>query len=282
MEIGNNKQKLRKSGENVSEIVYPSMSTLRVYQVVLDLWWLPGINVNILNFSKNFIHTLVSAPSIVIASFVTLVYDPHKEDRGVVEVFNAFTLSFLIVGLWTLKYKGSKFTWTNKQEGEAHIKERIDRAMCNSKFKEVFCKAIFFRLEPIGSNHCSFALHSEFKDIKTPRQFKFEQMWLSHDGFPNVVKDSWKHKEDPSSDSLLLFLSNINRYSSERNMDDALFFVNRAISDDDDDNSILMQKVSMEEVKQIVFELGALKAPGPDGFSSLFYSLLGAHQRESV
>lgn len=37
------------------------------------------------------------------------------------------------------------------------------------------------------------------------------------------------------------------------------------------DNSSLMQEVTPEEIKLVVFELGSNKAPGPDGFTGAFY-----------
>lgn len=36
-------------------------------------------------------------------------------------------------------------------------------------------------------------------------------------------------------------------------------------------NEMLMAQVMDEEIKGAVFDLGALKAPGPDGLSGLFY-----------
>lgn len=43
--------------------------------------------------------------------------------------------SFLFdCGLLDLKFNGASFTCLNNQLGEAHIKERLDKAVCNSKF----------------------------------------------------------------------------------------------------------------------------------------------------
>lgn len=39
-----------------------------------------------------------------------------------------------------------------------------------------------------------------------------------------------------------------------------------------EDNVLLMQPVRLEEVKEAVFLLNAESAPGPDGFSGVFFS----------
>jgi len=36
-------------------------------------------------------------------------------------------------------------------------------------------------------------------------------------------------------------------------------------------NNMLLAQVTMEEVKEATFQLGALKAPGPDGLTGIFY-----------
>ncbi|KAF7802436.1 reverse transcriptase [Senna tora] len=54
-----------------------------------------------------------------------------------------------------------------------------------------------------------------------------------------------------------------------RDMSQALRFVKKGISVKD--NEALMRKVSKNEVKRAAFDLGALKAPGPDGFSGSFF-----------
>lgn len=52
-------------------------------------------------------------------------------------------------------------------------------------------------------------------------------------------------------------------------MENVLSYVGPVVSEDD--NLIIMAPVSEEEIKSVAFELGGLKAPGPDGFPGLFY-----------
>lgn len=39
----------------------------------------------------------------------------------------------------------------------------------------------------------------------------------------------------------------------------------------DDMNASLLAPISIEEIKEVAFQLGRLKAPGPDGFQGIFY-----------
>lgn len=41
-------------------------------------------------------------------------------------------------GLLDLNFNGAQYTWHNGRVGDAHIKERLDRAVANVEFREVF------------------------------------------------------------------------------------------------------------------------------------------------
>lgn len=47
-------------------------------------------------------------------------------------------------------------------------------------------------------------------------------------------------------------------------------------------NEALITEVSREEVKQATFQLGATKAPGPDGFNGLFYQTYWDFLQEDI
>lgn len=52
-------------------------------------------------------------------------------------------------------------------------------------------------------------------------------------------------------------------------MGQALSYITKVVTKED--NKRLMTQVTHQEIEAIVFQLGANKAPGPDGFSALFY-----------
>ncbi|KAI9075927.1 hypothetical protein K1719_042128 [Acacia pycnantha] len=59
------------------------------------------------------------------------------------------------------------------------------------------------------------------------------------------------------------------RSGGVREMEQALAYVKKCVTEDD--NNQLMARVTSQEIETAVFQLGANKAPGPDGFSALFY-----------
>ena len=58
---------------------------------------------------------------------------------------------------------------------------------------------------------------------------------------------------------------------TERNGEygDTLDIIPRVVNEEM--NKRLIKEVSEEEVMKVAFELGAMKAPGPDGFNGVFY-----------
>ncbi|KAF7826245.1 reverse transcriptase [Senna tora] len=289
----------------------------------LAVWWVDGLDIDVLHFSKNFIHMHVSSTDGDLNCFVTLIYGaPKEKDREnvwerirkfapvegegwlCVGDFNEISSPFEKQGgrvksvsslirfqkfmsdclLMDMNFNGAKFTWCNKAQ--------------------------VFHLEPLGSDHCPIMVHLDFKDNLTPWVFKFEKMWTSHPQFKDVIMEAWSGSSQEECRAVDLFLKKLWRcrnflidwskvefpnnrkmikelkeqfencmsgeFSVEKrdlaealNLSDALEYVEVAISGEDNDD--LRRPVSFEEVKFAAFELGDLKAPGPDGFSGSFY-----------
>lgn len=89
--------------------------------------------------------------------------------------------------------KGAQFTWCNQRVGEAHIKERFDRALGNLAFKDEFPDALVFHVEPIASDHHMDLLHLCFKGIVAPKPFRFEASWVSHPEYKPLMQGCWRY-----------------------------------------------------------------------------------------
>ncbi|KAI9118304.1 hypothetical protein K1719_010636 [Acacia pycnantha] len=290
-----------------------------------------------------------------------------------------------------VEFKGSKFTWCNKREGGI-VRESLDRALGNGKFRDDFEKAMVFHIDPIGSDHHALVIDCCYMEEKGVKPFKFEANWVQHDDFVEIVHEGWNGVDGTNVDKVLELVNrldacreklilwskkafpnfrklishlrsslsschkgcmsavklseaeelvrqiedvwrkeevywwqrsrvswlscgdrntkffhstviqlrirnkilrlkgdngvwleektDINKafsdfyvklFTSEgsRPLDQVLSYVDKVVTEED--NNCLMQPVSNQEIEDVVFQLGANKAPGPDGYSALFY-----------
>lgn len=79
----------------------------------------------------------------------------------------------------------------------------------------------------------------------------------------------WHDKEDDIAGIFLNFYKHLFSSSSPGENEDILEFARSVITEDD--NVLLSKPVNDSEVKEAAFQLGGMKAPGPDGFSGIFY-----------
>lgn len=69
--------------------------------------------------------------------------------------------------------------------------------------------------------------------------------------------------------AVLQHFSDVYATSPPKNMAACLQQIPRLVTNEM--NEALMRQVGDAEIKAVVFDLGALKAPGPNGFNGLFY-----------
>jgi len=104
------------------------------------------------------------------------------------QLWKSFQTSFFMHNLVDLPLEGGQFTWSNNQEDQ--IWSRIDKFLVSPEWEKRFPEVIQKRLPRLLSNHFSLLL-----DCGAPRggnkYFKFENMWLKHEGFVEHVKNWW-------------------------------------------------------------------------------------------
>ena len=94
-------------------------------------------------------------------------------------------------GLMDLGFQGPRFMWTNKSLNWHHnIKEQLDRGLGNAEWKLLFPAAKISHLPRVKSDHCPILLNINPLEPKTPKPFRFEQMWLADSTFPTLVSNS--------------------------------------------------------------------------------------------
>lgn len=96
-------------------------------------------------------------------------------------------------GLVDLGFVGAPFTYDNGREGEANVKVRIDRAVADSSWRDLFADATLWHLVSPRSDHCPLLLEirRETWDRHRPRIFCYEIMWERLDSLAQEIKEAW-------------------------------------------------------------------------------------------
>ncbi|KAI8525452.1 hypothetical protein RHMOL_Rhmol13G0231200 [Rhododendron molle] len=79
----------------------------------------------------------------------------------------------------------------------------------------------------------------------------------------------WLSEDHEINEHLSEYFSKLFTATGSRDFEEVLHKVDKCVTDDM--NCKLTRRVSDEEIKEAVFQLGALKTPGPDGFPGLFF-----------
>ncbi|XP_042962460.1 uncharacterized protein LOC122296729 [Carya illinoinensis] len=116
-------------------------------------------------------------------------YGGRPRLRAAIDEFNEFIDNY---GFIEKKTVGSKFSWCNGQRGLAQSWSKLDRCLMNVVAADVFPNACCKYIARSTSNHTHLSF--VFKNLGTrygPSSFKFQQMWVSHSNFLNMVKENW-------------------------------------------------------------------------------------------
>ncbi|XP_062103515.1 uncharacterized protein LOC133814589 [Humulus lupulus] len=91
-----------------------------------------------------------------------------------------------------IKSMGSYFTWTNNQEGLARIYSKIDHALINEEWLDIFPQSLAVFQWEVVSDHCSCVVSNiPLKSMGT-KLFRFYNFWSSHPDFNQLVLKSWR------------------------------------------------------------------------------------------
>lgn len=106
-------------------------------------------------------------------------------------------------GLNDLGFKGSKFTWTNRNSRNL-ILERLDRCLANNDWLHIFSDATVTHLPRTHSDHCPILVNLQRLPSKPKKPFRVESMWCSHPSFVQVIQESFSSNV-PLTDAIALF-----------------------------------------------------------------------------
>ena len=93
-----------------------------------------------------------------------------------------------------LGFMGDVFTWRNHSHRyDRYIKERLDRAVGNRKWRTMYPAFKVINGEPRHSDHRPVILDSSCEPVFKPPSdptFRFEAMWFQEEGCAQVVQES--------------------------------------------------------------------------------------------
>ncbi|XP_074297456.1 uncharacterized protein LOC141628183 [Silene latifolia] len=98
-------------------------------------------------------------------------------------------------GLRDVDFEGYEFTYDNGQAEDDNRQLRIDRAMGNKRWFEMFPRAKLIHMDREWSDHASIKLMLNHRDeeqgMSGGRIFRFEQMWVGEDGCEEAIRRAW-------------------------------------------------------------------------------------------
>lgn len=79
----------------------------------------------------------------------------------------------------------------NNCQGGDLVKERLDRALCNTDWRLTFPAAEVLALPAIGSDHSPLLLYTKAQKTQPSKPFFFEAYWLQHLECHSIVATAW-------------------------------------------------------------------------------------------
>ncbi|XP_062103549.1 uncharacterized protein LOC133814628 [Humulus lupulus] len=197
----------------------------------LLILWRKGIaSLSILEDSPQLVHCMIRLVGHKTSFFVTFVYGLHSIDtrRSLWHDLSRLSLSvkaWLVLGdfnapfsvgdrtggsslasselvdsvgwkndakVEAIKSMGSYFTWTNNQDGLARIYSKIDRALIDEDWLDLFPQSVaVFQWEAV-SDHCSCIVSNISLNSMGTKLFRYYNFWSNHPDFKQIVLLSWE------------------------------------------------------------------------------------------
>jgi hypothetical protein len=94
-------------------------------------------------------------------------------------------------GLVDLGFVGNPYTWCNKRQGLASIKERLDRGLASLNWIHLHPEYAITHIPATNSDHHPILLNIDCQSALLPRPFRFEAFWIQDLTCELVIQDAW-------------------------------------------------------------------------------------------
>lgn len=95
------------------------------------------------------------------------------------------------LGAIDLGFTGCRFAWEIRQEGIASIKERIDRAIADKGWLNLFPTVTIEHLRREHFDHCPILINTEKEHKWGRRPFRFLEAWTTEKSCTQIVQTTW-------------------------------------------------------------------------------------------
>ncbi|KAM2626797.1 hypothetical protein TB2_000341 [Malus domestica] len=140
--------------------------------------------------------SLSDIPWLCAGDFNEFLWD-HEKSGGVEVLYNRprYLENFMqATNLWDLDFNGPAFTWHGMRHGH-WVEERIDRALINGLWQDLWPESLVTHGTVMGSDHCPLILKTNSESMRGRRVFKFEAFWAKENECDQVVRSCWNRQE---------------------------------------------------------------------------------------
>ncbi|GKC14551.1 RNA-directed DNA polymerase, eukaryota [Tanacetum coccineum] len=200
---------------------------------------------------------------------------------------NAFINFISLAGLIDLPLEGYAYTWAHKSASKM---SKLDRFLISEGLLTKFPHLLALCLDRHLSDHRSIIMRESSFDYG-PTPFWIFHSWFSMEGLDTFVETTWKSLNVDEPNGLIRLKKKLQRlknvikvWSKEtrtrlherkinihRKLSDVDKIIDQGKSNEEDQVEDLECNVTYDEVKRAVWDCGANKLPGPDGFTFEFF-----------
>ncbi|KAL0928380.1 hypothetical protein M5K25_000257 [Dendrobium thyrsiflorum] len=133
-------------------------------------------------------HTLCILPWFVGGDFNT-ISNPSERLGGASQIYQSmedFNNVIMDCNLLDIGFSGDRFTWHR-----GHLWQRLDRVLFNDLWINSCESTNVFHLSRTLSDHSPLLINIKPMQLNFLAQFRFQNMWMLHDNFMEVVKTNW-------------------------------------------------------------------------------------------
>ena len=161
------------------------------------MWWKSTVVLGLVIKNRNFFHVKVSSGLGPVSGYITMVYGPPTERERrewwpqLIRLGLGEEVPWLCYGDFNELLSNAEKAGGRYRENEAHVMEQLDRALCNTAWREACPRAQVCTLEPLGSDHTPLLIQPTYFGFYGSQEFKFELMWTDHVDYHRMIDREW-------------------------------------------------------------------------------------------